>query len=297
MKLNFRTININDREWISSILKLSDFRGCEYSFANNFAWRRLADAQISRFGDFYFLRSRIDGEYYYTYPAGQGDIERFIDVLFEETQGENKQLKFISVLEDCAIRLKKIYGDRCEIVEDRDNFDYIYDTQELIELKGKKHHGKRNHIANFKKSDWEYKALTPDLIDDCIEFSTVSFNAKNAYTSHTAVAEQFAINAFFDNYQALRLVGGVLYRDSKLVGFTIGEALNSDTFVIHIEKALPEVQGAYPTLFNEFIKANASQFCYINREDDVGVEGLRKSKLSYKPEFLLKKYVVTINEK
>lgn len=297
MKLNFRTININDKEWISSLLKLSDFRGCEYSFANNFAWRRLADTQISRYNDFYFLRSVINGETYYTYPAGDGDIERFIHVLFEETEGDNKAVKFISVLEDCAEHLRKIYGNRAVIVEDRDNFDYMYNTDELIELRGKKYHGKRNHIANFKKSDWEYKPLTPDLVDSCIEFSAVSFNAKNAYTSHTAVAEQFAINAFFDNYKALGLVGGVLYQNSVLVGFTMGEALNSDTFVIHIEKALPEIQGAYPTLFNEFIKANASGFRYINREDDVGIEGLRKSKLSYKPEFLLKKYIVTIMDR
>ncbi len=297
MKLNFRTININDREWVSSILKLSDFMGCEYSFANNFAWRRLADSQICRFEDLYFLKSKDNDSFCYTYPAGKGDIEKLIGILFEDEKGDNKSLKFISVLEEAVEDLKRRYGDRVEAVEDRDNFDYIYDTKLLTELSGKKFHGKRNHIANFKKSDWEYKELTTDLIDDCIEFSTLSFNEKNAYTSHTAVAEQFAINAFFDNFDALKLKGGVLYQSGKMVGFTIGERLNSETFVIHIEKALPEVQGAYPTLFNEFIKHEAQSFKYINREDDVGVEGLRKSKLSYRPEFLLKKYVVTIKDK
>ena len=296
MELEYRIIELNDKEWITKALKASDFMGCEYSFANNFAWRRLSDSKVCRYKDFYFLKSVIENEVYYTYPAGNGDIAELFGLLLDECKREDRELKLISVLESCVANLVNVYGDRVVAEEDRSNFDYIYNTQELIELRGKKFHGKRNHIANFKKSDWEYKELTPELIDDCIEFSAVAFNEKESYTSHSAVAEQFAINTFFSYYDVLGLAGGVLYQNGKMVGFTFGEALNSETFVIHVEKALPEVQGAYPTLFNEFIKANASSFKYINREDDVGVEGLRKSKLSYRPEFLLKKYVVTIKD-
>lgn len=296
MNFEYRIIDISDKDWITELLQKSDFMACEYSFANNFAWRRLADSNICRYKDFYFLRSIIDDEVYFTYPAGDGDVKEFFDLLLSECKAEGRELKLVSVLESCVNNLVGIYGDKVNAQEDRSNFDYIYNTNELIELRGKKFHGKRNHISNFKKSDWEYKELTKELIDDCIEFSAVAFNDKESYTSHSAVAEQFAINTFFSFYDELDLKGGVLYQNGKMVGFTFGEALNSDTFVIHVEKALGNVQGAYPTLFNEFIKANATQFKYINREDDVGVEGLRKSKLSYRPEFLLKKYVVTIKD-
>lgn len=290
MGLEFRDISAGDRDWINELLRISDFQSCEYSFANNFAWRRLSDSKICRFKDFYFLRSFSDGKPFYTFPAGNGDLEEVIALMREDAGSFGSGLSLRAVLKPSADKLSELFGNRLSVRASRDSFDYIYSVKRLTELSGKKLHGKRNHISNFKKTPWEYKPLTEDKFDDCLTFSATEYNERNAYSSHSATAEQFAINAFFTNFRELDLKGGVLYQCGRLVGFTIGARLNSNTMDIHVEKALRSAQGAYPTLFNEFLKAEAQGFEYVNREDDVGIEGLRRSKLSYCPDYLLEKY-------
>ncbi len=113
------------------------------------------------------------------------------------------------------------------------------------------------------------------------------------YDDESAVGEQYAINTFFNNFDELGLKGGVIRVDGKVAGFTVGSRINSDTLDVHIEKALPNINGAYTAVMNEFAKAESNDFTYINREEDLGIEGLRKSKLSYNPEFRLVKNVVT----
>ena len=106
--------------------------------------------------------------------------------------------------------------------------------------------------------------------------------------------EVCAVRKAFHHYDVLGLVGGILRVDGEIVGYTLGEPLNSDTFVVHIEKAFSEVRGAYPTINNQFVSHCASNFTYINREEDMGLEGLRKAKLSYQPEILLTKYTAVL---
>lgn len=294
--LNFREIQISDREWINELLKKSDFMGCEYSFANNMAWRRLSNSLIARYKDFYISGSLTCEHPYFTYPAGDGDICEVIDVLKKISNESGHKLMISSVNKDNLDRLSRIFGNSIKIESDPDYYDYIYNACDLIELSGKKFHGKRNHIRRFKENNnWEYRELTEDLFDECIRFSVMSYNSNNGYDDYSAVCEQYAIHTFFKYYNKLNLKGGVLFANGEIAGFTIGEKLNSDTFVVHIEKALGNVQGAYPTLSNEFAKANCSDVKYINREEDLGLEGLRKSKKSYNPAFLLEKYTVTFD--
>lgn len=289
----FRQIELSDKDWIDAALKESDFRGCEYSFANNLAWCRLSDTKISRYKDFY-LSASFDDEYFnLTFPAGKGNYKELFDNIREYAEKLGKTLKLNSVNNDMLKIVTSIYGeDKLIITSDRDYFDYIYNTRDLMELKGKKYHGKRNHIKRFKESEWKFTPIDESLIDDCFEFSAISFNESNKYDEHSAVVEQYAINTFLTNFSELNLCGGVLYQNSKMVGFTTGEKLNSDTFVVHIEKALSDVKGAYPCLCNEFAKAYAKDCLYINREEDLGLDGLRRSKNSYYPAFMYEKNTV-----
>lgn len=293
--LDFKEIIISDKKWIDELLAISDFRGCEYTFANNLAWRRLSNSKIARYKDFYIVGAVDSDEMFFTYPAGKGDIFELIDKLSEFVG--NKDLIISAVNKEDLEILRSRYGDRISVEADEGHFDYIYNACDLRELSGKKFHGKRNHIKRFKENnDWEFRELTEDLFEDCIKFSVESYNNKNGYDDHSAVCEQFAIHTFFENFSELGLKGGALFANGKLVGFTIGERLNSDTFVIHIEKADGEIQGAYPTLCNEFAKIIGDGFKYINREEDLGIEGLRKSKKSYNPAFLLEKYTVVFDK-
>lgn len=294
--LNFRRININDRERAEEYLKLSDFQGCEYCFANNLAWHRLNDTEVAFYRQFYISKSVDGNTIYFTYPAGGGNIFDFIDSqLVPYCKNSDIPLVICGVTKQNAELLKEHYGERAEISYDRDNSDYIYNADDLINLAGKKYHGKRNHIKRFKEKPWHYENLTPEHFENCIKFAAEFYNKGNSYTEFSAVVEQFAIDTYFKYYEQLNLKGGVLFREEKLVGFCIGERLNSNTIVVHIEKALAEIQGAYPTLCNEFLKANAQEFKYVNREEDLGIEGLRKSKLSYHPCFLTEKHTVKIN--
>lgn len=290
---NFREIELSDKVWIDELLSKSDFMGCEYSFANNVAWRRLNDSVISRYKDFYLISTSDDDNIYLTYPAGEGDILNFIVLFNNFCKNNGKKFILSSVSSENLEFLKENFYDKIEEIKSNpDYYDYIYNADDLINLRGKKYHSKRNHISNFKKQAWEYKELTPDLFDDCIEFITKSYNRKNDSDDFSSVVEQYAINTFFNNFEYMNLRGGVLYQNNDLVGVTIGERINSDTLVVHIEKAYTSVNGAYPTICNEFAKANASNLKYINREEDLGIEGLRKSKRSYNPCFMLEKHTV-----
>lgn len=298
---DFREIQLSDKEWIERCLKESDFRGCEYSFANNLAWRRLSDTVICRHGDFYISCSFDDDKQpVFTFPAGakceSKGIERYKELfsrLKTYTEQNGHRLKISSVNSEHLKWMTEYYGDKIEVYANRDSFDYIYRSSDLIELKGKKYHGKRNHIKRFKENSWAFEPMTAGHFNECIAFAAEFYNENDGYDDYSAVVEQFVIHTFFDNFEYLGLKGGVLRKDGRIVGFTIGEQLNSDTFVVHIEKAKSEIQGAYPTICNEFARENAGEFRYVNREEDLGIEGLRKSKLSYKPEFLLEKSTVT----
>lgn len=289
----FREIELSDKPWIDELLAKSDFMGCEYSFANNVAWRRLNNSVITRYKDFYLISTEDNDNIHLTYPAGEGNILEFIDVFNEYCISKGKRFVLTSVSSQNLEFLKQHLNDKIEEVKSNpDYYDYIYNAEDLINLRGKKYHSKRNHISNFKKHSWEYRELTPDLFNDCIEFITNTYNKKSNIEDFSAIVEQFAINTFFTNFEFMNLKGGVLYQNNKIVGVTIGEKINSDTLVVHIEKASSDVNGAYPTICNEFAKANASNLKYINREEDLGIEGLRKSKRSYNPCFQLEKHSV-----
>ncbi|MBE6837279.1 MAG: DUF2156 domain-containing protein [Ruminococcus sp.] len=294
--LDFKEIKLSDKKWIDELLGISDFMGCEYTFANNLAWRRLSNSKIARYKDFYIVGAVDGDEKFFTYPAGKGDIFELIKEL-DEFVGD-KNLVMTSLTKENLEIFKQHYGDRITVEADEGHFDYIYNADDLKNLSGKKFHGKRNHIRRFKENNnWEFKVLTEDMFEECIRFSALSYNNNNDYDDHSAVCEQFAIHTFFENYRILGLKGGVLLVDDEIVGFTIGEKLNSETFVVHIEKARGEIQGAYPTLCNEFAKTIDDEIKYINREEDLGIEGLRKSKKSYNPAFLLEKYTVIFDNK
>lgn len=297
MMFEFRKIELADRDEINRRLAVSDLRGCEYSFANNFAWQRLNDSLICLHGDFYISMGFNDGVPYVLFPTGvkkdaQGK-ERFVQLfekLREHFAAMGHRLTVCSALEEDLPWLREVYGDSISWSYDRDNSDYIYRSADLIGLAGKKYHGKRNHIKRFMENDWSFEPITDETIDECVLFTAEFYNRGDDHG--TAAIEQFAIHQFLMNMDKLSLKGGILRLGGELVGMTIGEQLNSDTFVVHIEKARSDINGAYPALCNLFAKENASQLCYINREEDMGIEGLRKSKLSYHPEFLLNKYTV-----
>lgn len=292
--LEFRVIELSDKDWIKRLLSASDYRGCEYCFANNFAWRRLYETKITRFKDFYIACSFASGTPFFIFPSGSGDIREAIDEMKRFAEERNSPLVIGSITPDIQRQLTEIYGaDAFEITVDEDAGDYIYNASDLINLAGKKYHSKRNHLKKFCALDYEYAPLTEKDFDDCISFSTEFYLNSNGYDVRSSVSEQFAINAYFTYFHELDLSGGVLRADGRIAAFTIAERINSDTLGIHIEKADTSFDGAYAAINNFHAKDAAVGYAYINREEDLGLEGLRRAKRSYFPAFILEKNIAT----
>ncbi len=296
--LNFREINIEDKSWISELLQRSNFRGCEYCFANNLAWQRLSGARITRYKDFYLCASfdNEDSIPSFCFPAGSGDLRAVLLTMQAFAREREKPLRIWNVHPTQLPILEKIFPTTLCIAENRDSWDYVYLREKLANLSGKRYHQKRNFLHRFSQYGASYAPLTEQDFEDCIVFAASLYNDKLS-ENHSGIAEQYAIDTYFRHYSTLGLQGGTLRdREGELLAFCIGEPLSSDTFCVHIEKANTKYQGVYVAINQGFAQSLGNNFIYINREEDLGIEGLRKAKLSYHPEFLQEKYCVTIQE-
>lgn len=292
--LEFRNISIADRDIINTALKKSNFMGCEYSFANNLAWCRLSDSKICFYKNFYIICafSSDDGIPVFTLPSGEGSYTELFSELKKFSESMDFPLKISGVTEKSLELLSTLFPDSFTIQLDRDGSDYIYKQTDLAELSGKKYHQKRNHLAKFNKLDYEFSLIKEKDFNECIYFITDNYN-KKADTEYSAIAEQYAVNTYFNYFNELGLTGGIIKINGKISAVTIGEPLNSNTFCVHIEKADRQYDGIYTGINNCFVRSCMREFEYVNREEDLGIEGLRKSKLSYHPAFILNKYVLT----
>lgn len=291
--LEFREICLSDKDRVTKALACSDFRGCEYSFANNLAWRTLSNSKIAFYKDFYICGAFGDGSSApcFAFPSGEGDYREVLGELKRFSESRGFPLSLFGVTDSTLGILNELFPDQFTAVPDRDNSDYIYLRSDLAELKGKKFHGKRNHLARFKELDYVYSPITERDFDECIVFTASRYNLSEKH-DHSAVSEQFAINTYFMNFRELGLEGGIIRIGGKICAVTVGEKLCSDTFCVHIEKADTSYNGIYAGINNLFVQSSTEGFTYINREEDLGLEGLRKAKLSYNPAFILTKYNV-----
>ncbi len=293
--LEFREITLDDKAWITQCLRASDYRGCEYSFANNLAWRRLHDSKIARCGDFYLSCAfgTQDGTPSFMYPAGRGDDMAALREMQRFSAERGRPLHIWDVSEERLAWLRTQFGS-LHVDENRDSWDYVYRSEDLSLLAGRRYHQKRNFLNRFAQYHAEYAPLTERDFDDCITFAAHSYNARLEGDS-SAISEQFAIDTYFRHFEELGLQGGTWRVDGTLIAFAVGEPLSSDTFCVHIEKADTAFEGAYHAMNQAFAASIAAQgFRYINREEDLGIPGLRKAKESYRPAFMQKKYSVTI---
>ncbi len=178
--------------------------------------------------------------------------------------------------------------------DDRPNYDYIYSTQELIDLKGRAFHGKKNHLNYFKRTyDYKYVELTSDMADDAMEFIS-EFNKRKEVPKHEMAMlkmEEEAMDDVLRNIEKVGYSAGAILIDGKIEAIAIGGKLGKNTITEHVEKANVNFRGLYQAINNEFCKNVAAKAKYINREEDMGIPNLRKAKLSYNPVKLLEKYI------
>lgn len=290
-ELEFHQITLSDKAWMDALFAQDNRNACEYTFANNFIWRNVYQVEVARTDGCGVIRFFEDGQYKYSYPIGAGDKKAVIEKLLFLCHKENQSLMMSPLSQEDRKELSEWYPGRFFLWADRDDSDYIYSREKLATLAGKKLHGKRNHIARFKDGDdWSYEPMTADNLEECRTMTYTWIRMRSEKWNGEMEQEIAVLHEAFDHREELGLVGGVLRKSGEIVAFTMGEPLNSDTFVVHFEKAFPEMQGAYPMINQQFVLHACGDFTYINREEDTGDPGLRRAKLSYYPEILLKKY-------
>lgn len=298
MEIAWKTIELSDQELIRSYYRQENTGSCEATFANNYLWAAHYGVRYAIIqGMLAFLSDENDMSV--TFPLGTGDVSAVLELLmaYFAEKGKRFQMHLISPAQ--FERLEQLYPDEFQVSYNRDWADYVYESEKLITLAGKKLHGKRNHINKFKEMhpDWSYERITGDNVEECIKMAQ-KWRELNGCEEDAEKQAEFCVtlNAL-KLREELGLVGGLLRAGGEVIAFSLGEAGGNDTFIVHIEKAYADIQGAYPMINQQFVLHEAASYRYINREEDTGAEGLRKAKLSYYPVMLLDKGVVTRKEK
>ena len=292
----YKKITLADRGWMQEKLRESGLRGSEYCFPNQFLWGNLIGMKAAEVEGCLCTAYRAQGQTaFHDFPTGAGDIGAAINAVLEDDRQQGKQTVFRGIPENERNWMEITFPAMFSYEEKRDEWDYLYNVEELAALQGRRFHGKRNHIARFRdQGNWEYSPLDETRLEACARMYESWFKQNADRLDASAVKEKAVVKGCLSYFNELELQGGVLSREGGVVGFCIGSVLTQDTFIVHIEKAYTDIQGAYPMLNQQFVLHNMEGFRYVNREDDLGLEGLRRAKLSYHPEILLKKYMALI---
>ncbi len=297
MKLDYKEVALDDREWMDRLFAMGERGSLEYSFTTTFLWRHIYQFRAARMDDYLIILSEPKKPTY-LFPVGQGPLNKVIETLAEEVRELNIPLIFNTVLPGDKAKLEAMYPGKFEFELWRDGADYIYETQSLATLSGKKLAAKRNHIHRFTDNHptWQYEKLSEQNIDDARQMNLAWCLQAGCMEDSGLTDEYCAVEQAFRHFSELRLSGGLIRAEGRVVAFSIGDPLNENTFLVHFEKAYSDVQGAYPMINQQFVLNNCLDYAYVNREEDAGVPGLRQAKLSYNPHRLVEKYIATLKE-
>lgn len=291
----FKPVEVSDRTQISSYTLSGASQICDFAFANLYGWGERYGTSWAIVEGGLVIRFRPAGREYPAYLMPLCDQgESFTKIMLRLAEGAKRgeyPLVLMGVTERCRAWLERHCPDTFEFISDEGSRDYVYLRERLVSLSGKSLQSKRNHINKFEKlyPHYSYEPITAYNIAECLEVE-VAWIADHAQNKDQ-LDEQQMIRRCLTNFDALGLMGGALRVEGKIIAFTFGSPINQDTFGIHVEKANTAYDGAYPMINREFARHIPEQYTYINREEDLGLEGLRKSKLSYKPELILNKDV------
>jgi hypothetical protein len=291
---NFKQIELSDKAWMDPLLRLSNYRGAEYCFANLFVWRSVYRTHIMRWNDFLLIRTGSLAHPTDFFPAGCGELKLMMEFLLTNALEEKRDFRMAGVSVEHVALFQQFYPKLFSVAPVRDSWDYIYHASDLCTLPGKRYQSKRNHIARFVElPDWRYEPVNKDNIPECIQMNQIWCQQVGCMYDKSLFVESCAAEIALNHFEVLGLEGALLRVSGRVVAYTVGEPISSDTYIVHIEKAFPDVRGAYPTINREFIRDKGASFTFVNREDDAGDEGLRRAKSSYHPVFMQEKYLLT----
>jgi hypothetical protein len=289
----FSEITLADKAWLEPLFRQSGYNSEEFNFTFCYVWRDI----------FYYKAAKMNGLAVigafkenrpptYLFPSGAGNIAPVVEALTAQARENGHGLLFHCVLKEHKALLETLFHGEFEFVELSDYYDYVYEAESLISLSGKKLHAKRNHIHRFTGNypDWGFEAITPENMPEVLEMNARWCEENGCEGDKSLEQEICSVRNALRDYFSLGLDGGVLRAGGRVVAFSIGERLNFETYIVHIEKAFGDIQGAYAMVNQQFAGRYCKDYRYIDREDDSGNEGLRKAKQSYRPAFMVEKF-------
>ena len=292
-KINFKPFALEDKQRYESYLSDGNERGCEFSFANLYLWGRQRFAVID---GHVVLFSQFDRRSVYPFPVGIGDKKAALDAIITDARTRGIPCRITGMSADAKKTLETLYPNQFRFHCDDGSFDYVYAIDDLADLKGKKYHGKRNHLHRFEEAFPDYKveplgngnlSAVRQMLDDW-------YRTRLEENPHADFQmEQVALVKALRDYQKLEMEGLVLLNGEDVLAFTLASRLSEDTFDVHFEKARADAVGAYPAINQEFARYLREKYPavrFLNREEDMGLEGLRRAKQSYYPHHMVEKY-------
>jgi uncharacterized protein len=292
MTLDFKPVEIEDKAVFNRYFREDPPEISELTFTNLFMWQGLYHPVWTELDNTLLIVMNPDeSPPYGLQPVGLGNKQKAMESLLIYLNDKTDMPKISRAGE---VFVNSVDKTGFTYTPDRNNSDYIYKTDDLINLSGRKYHRKKNHLNQFQKSyQCEYRELDIDLVECFINMQEEWCKMRECVENPNLLSEDYAVRRALTFFEELDYRGGAIMVNGRMEAFSLGEFLNPDTAVIHIEKANPDIPGLY-TAINQMFIANAwSETEYINREQDLGIDGLRKAKESYYPHHMINKYTIT----
>ena len=295
--MDFSEITLNSKYLFDHYIKKHKPKISELTFTNFFAWRYYYRFRYAVISDLLcVIAAPAKSRPFAMMPLGEvngRNFEEAYEAISSYFAERGWELCFGRITRDELDYFRDRIQGEDSIVFDRDNSDYVYLTKDLVELKGKKYDGKRNHINRFRREHtYEYVPLECGLLDECVRIMEEWCRDRDCSCQEGDYCERYANLEILRHFRTLGCKGALIRVDGRFEAFTVGEMLNEDTAVIHIEKAKSSINGLYAFINQQFAQNEWSGTTYINREQDLGFEGMRKAKLSYHPVTLAEKFIV-----
>jgi len=293
---HFKKITIDDRDILAKHLALCKHRACDYSVGNIVLWSEVFNTEYTIAEDMLIIGFVRGNQFNFAFPMGGGDLKAAFEWILKYCEKKNMKFSMHAVEPEMYEKVEELFPGKFKITYIRDYADYVYRVSDLRDLAGKKYSAKRNHIHKFLRTydNWAYETITDENTPECIEM-VKQWCIKNNCSDEKVLKDEVCILIKgLKNRKELNLVGGLIRADGRVVAMTLGEKSDDEMFIVHFEKAFTDVPGAYTMINREFVSHELTGFKYVNREEDLGLEGLRKAKESYHPDFMVQKGVLTL---
>ena len=292
MSLHFKPVEIEDREIFVRYLKEDPPDISELTFTNLFMWQGLYHPLwTERENVLLIILNPENSAPFGLQPVGPGDKMEALNILLDHLKKKTAEPKILRAGEKFVT--SEVDRKRYSCIPDRNNSDYVYSTVDLIQLSGRKFHRKKNHLNQFIKSfQYEYRELDLELVECFMDMQEEWCKIRECAEIPDLLSEDYAVRRALTHFEELEYRGGAILIEGRIEAFSLGEVLNGNTAVIHIEKANPDIPGLYTAMSQMFCSNAWADIEFINREQDLGIEGLRKSKESYNPHHMINKYTI-----